>query len=270
MAGSGAAVQQIERDDVPPSFTADHIDLFAAIDPAEIAMMSELVGQPYTVRRRQIIRREGELVDGFFFLHRGWVASSSLLDDGGRQITKVHLAGEMMGTPSIAVVKAADTLIALTPAVVSRIPLSALGRLFRDMPRLAGVLFLHAQMERIALADRMASVGHSGAESRLAALFLHLRDRQRLTDPTVGNEYRLPLTQEDMADMLGLTAVHVNRTIRALEQRGVIARKNRWLQLIDIDALGNLARMPQREPVRTPDWLPPPATTRPMTPAAAA
>ncbi|MDP1109108.1 hypothetical protein, partial [Klebsiella pneumoniae] len=74
-------------------------------------------------------------------------------------------------------------------------------------PRVAGLIYIVSQIERVSLTDRLASLGRTSAKARVGALLLELRNRQRTTDKSIVDEFTLGLTQEEIGDATGLTAV---------------------------------------------------------------
>lgn len=242
---------------VLPAYPCERLLQFGELSRSDLSLVTDLAGPPFELKPRQPVRHQGDRVDAFYLLHDGWVASSTLRANGRRLIMKLHMAGDVLGAPSLALTHAAETLTTLTLATVSAMPLSALTAFFDRAPRLAAVLFLHSQLERVTLSERLASVGRSSAESRVAALLLHLRDRVGTSAATGSERLYLPLTQADFGDAVGLTPVHVNRTMRALEAQGLISRALKHVYLDDVDGLRALAGSHQHRTVRSPDWLPP-------------
>ena len=92
----------------------------------------------------------------------------------------------------------------------------------------------------------------------MASLLLELYRRLSLIGMASDYQLEVPLTQDQLADVVGVTAVHVNRVLRELETRGLITRRMHHITLINIDALGEIAAPIERRHVRDPDWLPPP------------
>ena len=232
--------------------------LFEFIDltPAECHALERLQGPAFHVERGHVIRQQGEPADHVFLLVSGWAIASVAVPSGDRQIVKVHLPGDMLGSPSMVLTRAAETLTAVTRATVTRIPLRAVGSLFTDAPRLAAALFMSVQQERIMLMDRITSVGRTRAERRIAAFLLHIYDRLRVIDPEQAPAFNLPLTQEQIGDALGLTSVHVNRTFREFQDTGLFRRSGQDFVLLDVDRMRRKAAVPQREWVRHPEWFP--------------
>lgn len=229
---------------------------FIELTDEEHLALERLQGPSVRIARGQTIRSLGDDVIEAYFLLEGWVISSVGLAGGDRQIVKVHLPGDMLGSPSMVLRKAAETLTAVTPAIVTKVSLKAFGRLFFDAPRLAAAMFMSVQQERVVLMDRITSIGRTRAGQRIAAFLIHIHDRLRVVDPGQGRAFHLPLTQEQIGDALGLTSVHVNRTFREFDAAGLVRRRAHVIELRDLDGLRRMAAVPIREWARFPDWLP--------------
>ena len=201
---------------------------------------------------------EGAPNDSLFIVQHGWLHSSTMLKSGARQILKFHYAGDLVGTSSIAWSLAATTLTAIEDCILFELSKEHLGRLFKLQPRLAGLLYAVAAAEAVAASDRLTSVGRMNADERLATMLLDMLARLRASAGGVVDSFDLPLTQTDIGDAAGLTKVHVNRTLKAMEQRGWIERTGRRIRILEeadlIAATGFIDRYAE---VAT-DWLPPP------------
>lgn len=205
-----------------------------------------------------MLRRERDPADGLWVLQSGWAVSALGMPDGSRQITKVHLPGDVMGTPGAALNGGTETVSMLTGGMVTVFPRAALTTIFRDHPRLSGLFFVLVQIERLSLCDRIASIGRTDARARIAALLLDLAHRSRLVDPAMGDRLALPMTQEDIGDAVGLTAVHVNRMMRVLADEGLIERGAGFVRLLDEDALARISGYVSRWSEPDTSWLPKP------------
>lgn len=238
-------------------FRPSRLTAFGDLSPSEQAALQGLAEPYLPYGRNEVIRSEGQSPPCLYHLLEGWAISSIALEDGARQYLKIHLAGDIMGAPSLPYVQAVETLTTLTHARVARISLTAMGKLFDDFPRLAAFLFLATQEERVILMDRLATVGRSDALRRIAGLFVHLHDRQVLLghDPTTPIE--MPLTQDQIADLLGLTPIHVNRTLRRMDMEGYVVRRRGQVELRRFDDLRAMVGLPTRVIRRDLPWLPP-------------
>lgn len=222
------------------------------------AELAALEGAKLTRRifkRNGIISRQGECVKEVYFVMHGWVGCSLEMSAGGDQLANIFLPGDFAGLPDIALKRAATTLIALTDVTVDVIPLDRLARLFEKAPRFLFMLFVMTQRERVMLMDQLALIGQSRAIQRVAALILHLHRRLSVLRPEPGNLVDWPLTQQRVADAVGLTSVHVNRTFRELTERGLITRKGKQIRLLDLEALSKLSGLPERSFAKEPAWL---------------
>lgn len=208
------------------------------------------------VPRGTVLRAEQASARELFVVRRGWLYCSMLLPEGNRQILSLHLAGDLAGDTSLPWLTAPFTLTAATDAVVRTVDKAALRRLFETQPRLAMLIHALAQAERVALADRLASVGRTSAKSRVGALILDAHCRLRAIGEPVDDGFVLPLTQEEIGDATGLTAVHVNRMMRQLAEDGLIMRTGSRIRVVDEARLAAVGNYSDRLGAIDTSWLP--------------
>ena len=231
---------------------------YGALSDAERAAVLALLGPPYAVARGHRIAIEGEQPTGFFLLLSGWASAFHLLPNGKRQIVKIHLPGDALGTPSMAMTQTTEGISAITDVVIAKVSSGDFGKLFDTHPRIIARFMLSIQQERIALMDRLVALGRTDAEARVAAFLLDLRERLEPLGVVHEDSFDLRMSQEQIADVLGLTQVHVNRVLATLEKRGLLKRDEKRYHLISLPGLSALAARPVR--VRSIDqaWLPAP------------
>lgn len=239
--------------DIPAT---SRLSAFAHLTEDEFALLKSLAAPPRALKRGAHVLDEGEETCTCYLLLDGWAASTITMVDGARQMIKVYLPGDMLALPGLALARAPDTIVALTPVLISSVPMSGLGRLFESAPRLAALLFLVSQEERVALMDRLASLGRSNALERLATLLLQIRDRLRLNNTGVPDIFDLPLRQRDLADLTGVTTVHLNRMLQQLGERGIALWNRRTVEILDIAAMRELSGLPPRTISADQSWLP--------------
>lgn len=218
--------------------------------------LRDLAGPAVLFPANKPIRYEGDPVEKLYLLQEGWVVSSASLADGARQIFKVHFPGDILGAPSLAITNAAETLRALTDTLVCSVSIAGLSGIFAQFPRLAMLFFMSAQEERLILMERLLSVGRQRGVKRLAAFLIHVFDRLAMIGLRRDNAVDLPMSQELIGDVIGLTTVHTNRVFSELERRSLIERDGRRIVFCDVDGLRELAGLPPRQFVRNPAWLP--------------
>ena len=209
-----------------------------------------------TFEAGSIVVREGEETPLLHIVASGWLHGSKQLPDGGRQILRFYFLGDLTTTFSIAWGVSAATLTAVSRCTLFELPRDALGRLFRDHPRLGGLLYAVSAAEQVAMAERLTSVGRTDALTRVSTLLLDIRAQLRVVDGENGSVFELPLTLQDLGDAVGLTNTHVSRTLKSLEERGLVERDGRVIRIIDVDALARLVDYKDRLTHVATDWLP--------------
>lgn len=241
-----------------PTYPLTRFNEQASMTDAEAALLRGLGESAVLYRRQSVIRRERHPVDAIYLLIEGWATSAIRLPSGQRQIVKIHITGDMMGTPSMVLDTAADTLTAITDCRVAALSFPQLREMLRTHPRLGPLFYMSVQIERLALMDIVAALGKSSARERLVRLLLDLHDRLTKIGAVENGCFDMPLTQELLGDVLGLTAVHVNRTMRLLEREGLIARAGQRVVLSDLDRLRRMSPVPPRKIRFDPAWMPAP------------
>jgi CRP/FNR family transcriptional regulator, anaerobic regulatory protein len=209
-------------------------------------------------RRGTVVRPEHGDPGDIFVVQSGWLFCSALLEDGRRQIVRLHFRGDLLGLDGLAFNEATDAVTALTDAEVCLIDRARLGALFADHPRLGALMFAVQQVDRVTLTDRLTSLGRNSARGRVAALLVWIASRLRFANLPVDEGFALPLTQEEIGDLTGLTAVHVNRTMRVLVEQGLITRSGNTLRIIDAERLARVANHNERRERIDEAWLPRP------------
>ena len=243
-------------DQVPDSCLADLLGDIAPLSAAERVALARLEEREKTLRRGAVLLRENDKLAELFIVKSGTAMSYVLLDDGSRQILCFHFPGDLLAASALAYRNSPQSFVALSDCVVCPIDRGVMAQLMLDHPRLGVLILALTQIERVALTDRLAGVGRTSARSRIAALLLVIRDRLRALDKSVRDTFVLGLTQEEVGDATGLTAVHVNRMLRQLEGDGLIARDNGRVTLLKEAALGREAKYVNRYDGIDLSWLP--------------
>jgi CRP/FNR family transcriptional regulator, anaerobic regulatory protein len=237
------------------SCLAERLGHHVALTGAEHAFLDRLEADRREYRRGAVIVSEGQPTRELFIVQKGWLQSSILLGNGGRQIMRIGLPGDLIGITALAYEEAPETVVALTDVMICPLDRDRLASLFAEHPRLGALLFAIAVAERTALADRLASVGRTPARARVAALLCDIFTRLRRMEGPRADGVHVPLTQEEIGDATGLTAVHVNRMVRGLVDDGIIERSGSVIRLLDEKRLAEEASFVDRLAVST-NWLP--------------
>jgi CRP/FNR family transcriptional regulator, anaerobic regulatory protein len=235
---------------------AEHLGRYVTLTEQEKTALDRLTVGEHSYRRGNVIRPEHGAPGDILVVQSGWLFSSALLEDGRRQIVRLHFLGDLLGLDALAFAEAPDAICALTDCSVCVIDRAAFGQLFADHPRLGALLYAVQQVDRITLVERLVSLGRSSAKSRVAALLMWVIERLRFAGTPTSEGIALPLTQEEIGDLTGLTAVHVNRTMRALVEDGLLSRSGQMLRILDDDRMMRLANHNHRKTVIDRNWLP--------------
>jgi CRP-like cAMP-binding protein len=186
--------------------------------------------------------RQGEVSQELFTVVAGWGCQYTLLEDGRRQITRIILPGDFVGYQPDLAAPADHSAQALTDMNLCVFPRNNILDLFREHPELAVRMTWMLARDEGRSQEWMTSIGRRSARERVSHLLLELYYRIRLRHPEpVGSSIPLPLTQEHIGDALGLTSVHVNRTLRELREENLLVLSNRTLQILDPDGLAEVA-----------------------------
>lgn len=193
---------------------------FQFYEGVEHPSLELLTGPQRVIGKGVFLTHEGEPTPDLYRLRSGWLCCGITTPAGDRQITKVHLPGDLVGMPSMAREVSAETISALTDSVVDVVSLDAFATVFREQPELAALLYMSAQEERVRLMHQLTLVGRVHSVKRMAAFLLSIYHRVQLSDPGAAKSFILPLTQQDLGDATGMSVVHANRALRILRERG--------------------------------------------------
>ncbi len=179
------------------------------------------------------VLREGDTSDSCCLIVDGLFTRLTMVAGGRRQILSYHLPGDIPDLQGLHYPKIDFSLSALTPGCVAFIAHSALHNAIERAPDLGSLLWRLTLVDAAMLRARIASIGRRSSYQRMAHLICELFVRMRALGLADENGFALPLTQIDLADALGLSAVHVNRTLQQLRHDGVIVSNGRHLAFTD-------------------------------------
>lgn len=230
----------------------DKLAAYLTLTPAEHAFLAELHEPRRKLARHRDIIVAGRRYDQLFILCSGVVSRYKVLPDGKRQILNLGLPGDLIGLPSSLFDVAVNSVSALTDVVLAPVPFPKLFLLFSQFPRVATALFWASAAEAAMFGEHLVNLGRRSAYERLAHLILELMVRLRAAGLTDDHSYTLPLTQELMADVLGLSGPHINRMIRSLRDEGLATIEGQRVVIHDVAALSALAGFDERYLTRRP------------------
>jgi CRP-like cAMP-binding protein len=205
-----------------------------AVDPD---LLAGLPGQLRQADKGKLLVVEGGLVDCISLLTRGWAIRYRSLPDGRRQILNFLLPGDLTGFFGLLSQTAAYGVEALTPVTLHNINADRLLDAFKHHPQLAVALCWHAGQVGRRLDEQILRIGRRSATEGMAHLFMELYHRLLQAGISRGDARCLPLTQMVLADALGMSHVHANRSFRSLVQQQLVTLDDGNVRLLDTQAL---------------------------------
>jgi CRP-like cAMP-binding protein len=202
-------------------------EALALLEPAASAALEEATRRSRAFSARREIVAEGAHVSESLLLLSGWAARVRILEDGRRQILGFVLPGDLVCRRDQDVPAAPSSVVAITDVLVCAAPDAA------EFPSLARAYALSRREEKLQLMAQITRLGRMNAHERIVDLLLELCERLEVAGLSAGGRFMMPLTQEGIADALGLTSVHVNRTLQTLRRQGDLRWRAREVVLFN-------------------------------------
>lgn len=209
------------------------LKLRTELSPDEERVIRGLVAQTRRVKADETLVRAGTLLDKSILLLEGWVVRCKDLPSGERQVLEIHLAGDFVDLHGFTLKRLEHDIVTVTDCTIGLVPHERLTQVFNDHPHLARVYWLSTNIDASITREMALSLGQRSAKSRMAHLFCELYARLEILGRTRGNAIDFPLTQRELAECLGLTVVHVNRTLQEMRRNGLVQAENRQIRILD-------------------------------------
>jgi CRP-like cAMP-binding protein len=177
--------------------------------------------------------RDGDRPDHVSLLLSGFACRYKITGDGARQIVSFHMPGEFIDLQNGFLDVADHGVQALAEAEAAVIPRQALRDVALGHPAIGEALWVDTLIDAAIFREWMVNVGRRDSRARVAHILCELSLRMQAAGLADGHCYRLPMTQEQLADAVGLTPVHVNRVLKQLAQEGLISRDRRAIVIED-------------------------------------
>lgn len=211
------------------------------ISAAEEAAIRGLFAEMRPVAAGEVLVRAGQALDASILLLAGVVARQKDLADGRRQITELHVAGDFTDLHGFSLKRLDHDVVALTAGSIARAPHERILRLTEDHPHLARVYWFTTNLDAAIHREWEVSLGRRTARERIAHLFCELRVRLELVGLADDQGYPLALTQQTLAECVGITTVHVNRTLKELRDDRVVDLSRGRVTIFDPARLEHIA-----------------------------
>jgi CRP-like cAMP-binding protein len=214
---------------------------FRAFSPEELKFVSGFKRGELVAEVGAMILAEGAHSAQLFTLLSGWAFRFKMLEDGRRQILNYVLPGDLVGLQGTVIGEMEHSVEALSPVVLCVFQRDGLTELFKRQPGLSfDVTWLAAREERM-LDEHLLSIGRRSATERAAYLVAFLHQRASSVGLTENKPLLIPISQQHVADTLGLSIVHTNKTLRKLAERKLIRWHDRACEVLDVSGLMEIA-----------------------------
>lgn len=231
--------------DIQPDLTSSalvrKLGALCLLSEEEIGFLEGLQNNTVKVEKNRDFIVEGDDLRTTFVVIDGWAIRYGLLSNGRRQILSYALPGDILGLHVNFRATATYSASALTPLKLAAVDPRRMIEISQKYPIIASGLSWCTAREFAILGDQAVRLGRLSADQRLAHLFLELWHRFYLIETENGDWLEVPMTQQDLADTLGLSLVHTNRSLRSLRERGLITVTKDHVRLNDVSAMIKLS-----------------------------
>jgi CRP-like cAMP-binding protein len=190
-----------------------------------------------TLKANEKLAAAARSAEAVYRLRAGWACQFRELSNGGRAIVDVYIPGDIIGLDTVLHTRPLQEVLTLCAVTIEEVPgEDALMQLMADRPTALYVAWLLGQRQR--RADRLlAAITRLDARGRLAMMVLDFYARLRRRRLITGSMYNLPLTQVQIGNYLGLTVVHINRTVRSLRNERIVNLEKNCVTILDLERL---------------------------------
>ncbi len=218
------------------------IDIFRKFTKDELGFVSTFKSGELVAEAGTTFLTQGSSSAYVYTVLSGWGYRYKDLEDGRRQVLNFVFPGELVGLQGAVLKEMEHSVQALSDMILCIFERSKLWDLYTSYPTLAYDITWLAAREEQMLEQHLLTVGKRTAKERLAYLVLHIFERAKLLGMTSGNSFEVPLTQQHVADTLGLSLVHTNKTLRVLYNQQLITWNKKTLTVLDHDRLCDVAK----------------------------
>jgi CRP-like cAMP-binding protein len=213
-----------------------------SISADEEAVIRSLPSQIIEVPPDRTVIRHGDLVQQSTLLLDGWMARAKDLSTGQRQLVEVHVSGDFVDLHGFTLKRLDHDIISITKCKLALVPHERLQAMTERYPHLTRLYWFATNLDAAIQREWTLSLGRRSALARMAHLFCELNVRLGIAGLAEENSFEFPLTQLELSECLGLTGVHVNRTLQELRRLGMVEVENRRVSILDLKGLKDLAQ----------------------------
>jgi CRP-like cAMP-binding protein len=216
------------------------LQYYSDLSDGERDALARLGGKVRSFAANSEIITAGQEMDAVLVMREGWAARFKLLEDGRRQILNILLPGDIFDLQVLVAAEADHSVVTVTSGSLYAVSPAAVREMLAESGALTMAFWWTQVQEEAFLREQIIRNGRQSAQERIAHLLLELHRRAQIVNQASGDTLRLPLTQTQIADTLGLTPIHTNRVLRRLVRAGYIEMNRQWIRFLEPDALAQM------------------------------
>lgn len=216
----------------------------ASLQPLHDAILADLrmlARDRPEVAAGRMFMSDGDRAPGLYVMESGWALRTRTLRCGRRQIIDYCLPGDMLGAETVMFGAAGFDLVARSAVRLVRLEAPGPADLWRRYPGLAAAVTWTTAQEQSVMAERIVSLGRRDSLEKLAFTLCEMASRLDAIGLLSGDLIETPVNQEDFADILGISVIHVNRTFRRLSEERVVDYAKSRIRILDRRRLADFA-----------------------------
>ena len=214
---------------------------FIDLTPDDRAALDRLAADVGRGRAATDLIREGDRPENVFLLLEGWAYRYKVLSDGSRHIMAYLIPGDLCDAHVFILDRMDHSIGLLSDARFATIPKRAIAEITEGSPAIARALWWSTLVDEAMLRHWLVNIGRRDAYDRIAHLFCEMWARLNAVGLNEAGSFEMPVTQEQLGDTMGLTAVHVNRVLQRMRAEGLITFKGRKLAIHDMEEMRRIA-----------------------------
>ncbi|SFM32461.1 Crp/Fnr family transcriptional regulator [Methylobacterium pseudosasicola] len=213
------------------------LESFEELTDADCKALRALVPRVRQVGARKDLIREGDVPSNVNLILSGYACRYKVLPNGERQIISIFVPGDFCDLNVFILDQMDHNISTISACQIVEIPRHSIEEIMAINSRVTRAMMWCALVDEAVLREWLVNIGNRPADQRIAHLFCELLLRLEAVGHVNNNSYQFPFTQTEIADTMGLSDVHVNRTLRELRRLELITLKGRLLTILDVDQL---------------------------------
>ena len=184
------------------------------------------------VKKGDILHGPGDDIELVHILNEGWACATGHTTSSKTHKCRVYLPGEVIGIAELGLQQARHTIAMQTDGMLCPFPRRGLAEMLREFPRLSALMLAISALDQVALREHAVTLAALDAEGRLKYFLLQLRARLHVANVGLGNRIRVPFSQVELGELVGITPIYVNRLLRRWADSGELSIERPYFRLL--------------------------------------